>query len=44
MLLKNPKEEIFKFAPTAEISCLFAGKHCDEKLAGFLGFLRGIQD
>lgn len=44
MLLKNPKEEIFKFAPTTEISCLFAGKHCDEKLAGFLGFLRGIQD
>lgn len=44
MLLKNPKEEIFKFAPTTEISCLFAGKHCDEKLASFLGFLRGIQD
>lgn len=44
MLLKNPKEEIFKIAPAAELSCLFAGKHCDEKLTGFLGFLRGIQD
>lgn len=44
MLLKNPKKDIFQIAPAAELSCLFAGKHCDEKLASFLGFLRGIQD
>lgn len=44
MLLKNPKEEIFKFAPTADLSCVFAGMRCDEKLARFVGFLRGIQD
>lgn len=44
MLLKNPKEEIFKFAPSGELSCMFAGGHCDEKLIGFLHFLKGIQN
>lgn len=44
MLLKNPKEEIFKFAPSSELSCMFAGGHCDEKLIGFLHFLKGIQN
>lgn len=44
MLLKNPKEEIFKFAPSNELSCMFAGGHCDEKLIGFLHFLQGIQN
>lgn len=44
MLLKNPKKEIFKFAPTADISCVFAGMRCDESLARFIGFLQGIQD
>lgn len=44
MLLKNPKEEIFKFAPSSELSCMFAGEHCDGKLIGFLHFLQGIQN
>lgn len=44
MLLKNPKEEIFKFAPTADIFCVFAGMRCDESLARFISFLQGIQD
>ena len=44
ILLKNPKKDIFQIAPAAELSCLFAGIHCNEKLTGFLGFLRGIQD
>lgn len=44
MLLKNPKKDIFQIAPAAELSCLFAGGHCDEKLIGFLHFLKGIQN
>ncbi len=43
MLLKNPKKDIFQIAPTCELSCMFAGGHCDEKLIGFLHFLQGIQ-
>ncbi len=44
MLLKNPKRDIFQIAPSAELSCMFVGGHCDEKLIGFLHFLKGIQN
>ena len=44
MLLRNPKTEIFKIASSCELSCVFAGSYCDEKLIGFLHFLKGIQN
>lgn len=44
MLLRNPKTEIFKIASSCELSCVFARGYCDEKLIGFLHFLKGIQN
>lgn len=42
LLLKNPKRDLFNFADSFELSCMFISKY-NSSLAGFIHFLQNIQ-